>query len=372
VPDGRRPLSLWWAVSAAAVLGLVTLVTVLGALREPTRPGTSYDPSGRGFLAAYLLLDELGYPVARSRRASGGDVRWLLAPERSPRQVRALAEWVRDGGRLVLADPAGRVAGDLGLPLVVRRAAADADEEVTGPLRASLRGGPTRVDGGSPVQVWAEVGGRPLVSVHRLGRGEVWLVHRPEFLTNRLLDEADNGLVLCRLAEATLAGRAGPILFDEFFHGYRDRPGVTELLLTPPTLWVTVQALLLLAVVLWRNVPRFGAVRPLPAGSRRSREEFLDALAFLLARRADYGDGYRTARDALRRELAGELGLPADSDPSLVVRQAARYRGLSEERLARLLSADGPPAGDGPQAFVASLRELESLRHDFLARTHPH
>lgn len=358
-----RPVSLGWAVAAAVFLLLVAVSLVLGSLQEQPRPGTSYDSSNRGFLAAYLLLDELGYAASRSRTASGGEVRWLLFPEPSPRYARTLDAWVRQGGRLLLADDKTEFAAELGIALAVETVEADRDEEVSGALRGRLRGGDRRVDvRGDEGRVWARVDRSPLVTIHRRGRGEVWLVHRPAFLTNRLLKEADNGTVLCRLAEAMLKERSDTIAFDEFFHGLRERPGMTELLLTPPLVWVTVEGLLLLALVLWRNVPRFGPLRPPGALTRRSKEEYLDAVAVLLLRKGDRAEAYRSVRDALLRELERAFALPVGSAPALVAETAARYRGLSAERLSRLLSCDAPPA------FVDDLRELETVRDECLAR----
>src|SRR5436309_11859564 len=160
--DEGPSVNLKWAVAAAAVLLLFSVALILGAAKESPQPGSSYDASGCGLLASYLLLDELGYPVARSRQVRGGDVRWLLFPHGSPRQVRELAAWVRDGGRLVLADAEGVFASDLGLTVVPADPAPERDEEVTGPLSASLRGGETRVEALGPARVWAHVGDRPL------------------------------------------------------------------------------------------------------------------------------------------------------------------------------------------------------------------
>ena len=94
-------------------------------------------------------------------------------------------------------------------------------------------------------------------------------------------------------------------------------------------------------------------------------------MAFLLQRRGDHADAYRLARDALLHEMAREVGLPGDSEPRRIIEEAARYRGLSRERLAWLLDADAPPEGKGAHAFVDALRELETLRHDFLKTVSP-
>jgi hypothetical protein len=217
------------------------------------------------------------------------------------------------------------------------------------------------------MRVWAWVDGEPFVSIHTHGRGEIWLVHRPDFLRNGMIGKADNGIALCRLAEGMLADRPGKLALDEFFHGLRDRPGVLALLFSPPAVWVTIQGLLVLAFVLWRNLPRFGTVQSRPPARRRSREEYVDALAALLERKADHADAYARVRDAFLRELERDLGLPGGSDPALVARRAAASRAFPEDRLLRLLDARGLLSGTGPKALVRALNELETLRDEYFA-----
>src|SRR5262249_34588249 len=160
----------------------------------PLQPGTSYDASEHGFRAAYLLLDELHYPVYRSRRATEGQLRWLLFPEAAKREAPALEAWVRRGGKLLLATESSAFARDLGIDLewrpVEREVACQVDGEV---LRLSSEG--TRFAWrGRTGQAWPTAGGEPLVTIYPYGAGQVWLVHRPAFLSNRLLPEADNAV----------------------------------------------------------------------------------------------------------------------------------------------------------------------------------
>src|SRR5438105_4090893 len=70
---------LWWTVPAITFLLVICLALLLGG-PEPIKTGTSHDTLEQGFKAAYLLLEELGYPVTRSRHPTGGSVRWLLFP----------------------------------------------------------------------------------------------------------------------------------------------------------------------------------------------------------------------------------------------------------------------------------------------------
>lgn len=364
---GQSGFSLWWVVPAVAVPVLVLLGLIVGFSRDPIQSGSSYDPSDRGLLAAYLLLEELGYPVTRSREATGSNVRFVLNPSPAPRQARDLDAWIRNGGRLILADGDGAFSSTIGIEISAIGSGFDGVEETSGALTGRVKAGSLYVDWhGEDGRVWAKAGGLPFVTIYPRGRGEIWLIHRPQFLDNRLLREADNGLVLCRLAEASLDGKYGPIAFDEFFHGYRDRPGVVQLLLTSPAVWVTVHGLALLGVLMWRHVPRFGPLRPAESTSRRSREEFLEALAMLLARRGDRAEAYGVAQDALIRELERELGLPPGS-PEIVAAEAARVRNISAERLRKALDPDRPAAVARPQAFVEALRELEAIRDEFFA-----
>lgn len=364
--DSDYTRKLWWALPAGGFLLLLVLAMLFGGPQE-VKPGSSYDAGDRGFRAAYLLLEDLGYPVVRSRRLSGGPVRWALFPEADPKQAPSLDAWVQGGGVLVLADPKGDFSRDLGITLRTERRGGAVDEEpAAGPDVRRLAGGPDRVTWpGRQGRVWAEAGGEPFVTVYPHGRGEVWLLNRPDFVTNELLRRADNAVLLCRLAEAGLERRPGQLAFDEYFHGMRDRPGVVELLLRPPAVWVTVQGLLLLGLLLWHHGPRFGGVRPPPPPSRRSAAEFLDAVAALLARKKDYANAFWTVREEFRGDLERELGLPHGTPDERLADEAARRRGARPDALLRLLTAPGPPAGAGPAAFVKALQELETCRDDF-------
>ena len=99
------------------------------------------------------------------------------------------------------------------------------------------------------------------------------------------------------------------------------------------------------------------------ASRRRSKEEYLDAVAMLLLRKGDRAEAYRSAATPASR-TGTAFALPVEHAPALVAEAAARYRGLSAERLLHLLSCDEP------SAFVDVLRELETVRNECLAREH--
>lgn len=211
--------TLWWAVPFAAILLLLALAMLLGKQEDTTGRGTSYDASSSGYRAAYLLLEELGYPVTRSKRPTGGGARLVLAPAKPQKDDgQALEEWVREGGLLILADPSGDFAKTLGMPLNVEELDPDPGEEQASGL------GIARLVAGNKRVTWTGHRGRdlivagdgPVVTVHELGRGRVWLLNRPQFLTNKLIRRADNAVLLCRLADESARQKDGPLAFDEF------------------------------------------------------------------------------------------------------------------------------------------------------------
>jgi hypothetical protein len=363
-----RSLRLWWLVPAVGFLALIALALVFGEAPEQKTQGNSYDASPKGFRAAYVILDELGYPVTRSRRPGDGSVRFVLQPTASLGDAEGTREWVEDGGVLVLGDNTGEFSKAMGLNADVQRLdLREADRPATGPGVKRLAGGPTYVTWPNRHgDVWARADGKPFVTVYPLGDGEVWLLNRPEFVRNRFIGQADNAVLLARMADEVLRDHPGQLAFDEYYHGMRERPGIVRLLCTPPTLWITLEALLILGLVLWRQVPRFGPLRPIPPQRRRSKEEFLDAMASLLERKGDYADAYRTARDGLAREIEREFGLPAGTPPEVAAREAERRRLADRHSVLHVLTAEAVPTGAGPHAFLTALNELETIRHELL------
>jgi hypothetical protein len=373
------PISrLWWAVPAVGVILLALIAMVFGSDHETVAYGSSYDASGGGFRAAYLLLEETKFPVERSRRPSGGQVRWVLFPTTGAKDAAELDSWVKRGGLLLLAVDDTELAGHLGLRVSVSgthsrlRGLSEIEKGVPhdalAPDVQRLRTSQLEVTGPAGDRSWGQIDGRPLVTIYTRDRGEIWLLNRPDVLTNaNLRGDEDNAILVCRLAEAMLRNRPdGKLAFDEYSHGLRDRPDVVELLFRPPMLGVTLQVLLLAGLALWHFGTRFGPVVPAPPPSRRSKEEFLDAMAELLTRKADRVDAFRTVRDDLLRRLEIELGLPAHTPVKEIVGEVARRRHQPPGPLLQLLAADAPPGGTGLAAFLAAMHQLETVANECL------
>ncbi|OWK42243.1 DUF4350 domain-containing protein [Fimbriiglobus ruber] len=383
-PPPNPAARLWWAVPGVGIVVLAVISMLFGGGPEKVDFGTSYDASATGSRAAYLILQELGYPVERSRRPSGGDVRWVLFPTSTgAKEAAVLNDWVRRGGVLLLAVDDADLPNHLGLPVTVTNACSPKigvgrfgmtvpkpgekgqARTAEAPDVASLLAGSTEVDGPPGNRTWGEVAGKPLITIYTRDRGEIWLLHHPDVFTNVNLRGEDNAVLVCRLAGDMLDDHPnGRLIFDEYCHGLRDRPTATELLFRPPVLGVTLQVVLLTGLVLWHFGVRFGPLRTVPPPPRRSKEEFLDAMAELLTRHGDRADAFRTVRDDFQRRLELDLGLPHGTPVDVIAREAARRRGVGSDLLLELLSAPGPPTGRGAAAFLTALHQLETTADD--------
>ena len=361
---------LWWAVPSAGVLVLMALAMLFGSSDTQRQQGTSYDASSKGLRAAYLFLEDLGYPVARSRRATGGSVRFVLFPKSGQKEAEIVDEWVRRGGILVLADDTGEYAEKMGVHLKIRSLEIDADQlSASGPAGVSKLA-PGKLEAVWPGQmgrVWAAVEEDSALTVYERGRGQLWLVNRPELFDNKHLRQADNAILLSRLADEVLEKRGGDLNFDEFVHGLRDRPDVVELLLRPPTLWITILGFMFVGLIVWHFAPRFGKFQPEARPRRRSKEEFLDAMASLLERKGDSGAAYAVVRDDILRSVEAELGLPNGIPVEQLVATAISYRGKQIESTLKPLETV-LRSGASQTTFLTALNELENTRDRFFGK----
>lgn len=360
---------LWFAIPACTVVAAlaISLLVAQDDSQASSASGTSYDASKSGFRALYLILDELGYDIERTRRVAGGAVRWALAPLK-PKANDAVhvVNWVQKGGRLLLADGTGDLATALGLEVNVDDAAPTDLLPTTMDDVKQLAPGkvivvPAKDDG----RLWAGAGGDPLISIHQVGQGEVWLLQRPLALANEQMRQADNAIFAARLAEAMSDGKPGNIRVDEYCHGLRSRPGVLELMFQPPMRTVAIQAIIFAVLMLWSAAVRFYPLRPLPKARRRSKEEFLNAMGDLLHRHGDTAAAFRTIQGDVNRKLAERIGLPANTHPDTLVEIASRRRPMSNETR-ELLTRAAPPTGR--TGFVNSIQKLDEVEHELTRR----
>jgi hypothetical protein len=325
------------AIAVAVVL--VSMLALAVLLRTRERAPSRIDPRSSTFLATPMgarallsLADELDM-LTRRRLESyttppADDVRLtvVLAPSEAftPREVRTLLDWVRDGGTLFYAMGGGRrLADSLGLyrkPLefersVMRRGRGAVATASAVPLVAGVGVLDTFhyafTDSTKPLRargalVLGSAREMPTVLSFGVGAGRVIAFSDVAPLTNDALRDGGVALLFARVAEAA-AGASGIIEFDENHHGYRAGGGPWAGLrsfLGTSAGYTALQFALAGVLLLLLAARRFGEPHRPPPARRRSPIEHVEALATAYQR----AGARRTARKLLLEGLQRRLG----------------------------------------------------------------
>lgn len=150
--------------------------------------------------------------------------------------------------------------------------------------------------------------GAPVVARQTIGRGEVFLIAVPEIFQNQHL-RARNGVLLL----TALAGTNRPVYFDESIHGFEASDGAVALM-KEWGLGPFLVALALIGIVFfWRNATSIG---PREDDYRETRSDAVDLVRSLgaLYRSATNDDeAIAMYREALTRSVAAQTGLRGDA-----------------------------------------------------------
>jgi hypothetical protein len=156
----------------------------------------------------------------------------------------------------------------------------------------------------------------------------VYLVADPDLLNNQGLGRGDNAAAVYRFLVSSL-GATG-VVFDETIHGFNRTPGLLAEALRFPMVLGVLQSLLLLGVVLWAGMGRFGKPLPAAPGLAAGKEILIDNTAKLLAGGGYAGDSLLLYFRQTTRAVAAHYFLPPD------LRDGERL-----DRLDRLTRASG-------------------------------
>jgi hypothetical protein len=357
-----------WKIGLGVLAALVAVdlaLRLLGSVTggTPGGPESSSYATGRTGLGAYAeLLGHSGHSVDRLRkpphslRLDPAETVVLLDPPFvAKRDATALRDFVTAGGRLVaggadhewlrflLAEPPGGDAPGVRLPSVSRELAHVRHVE-TAAVRAWSSPGSARALLGGP--------GAVVLAAADVGRGRVLFLADPSPLQNRLLDRQDNAQL-----GLDLAGRpVRPVAFLETYHGYGSSSGLSAL----PLSWKLLLGGLGLAALVYlvargrRLGPPESAERELPP----PRQEYVDAVAALLARTRKRDEAVAGVRRRARAAVLQRADLPADADDD-ALQAAGRRLGLPDDELAALV---GPARSDDDVLAVG--RALARIGHD--------
>lgn len=345
LPASDRRLLLW---AGAIILVLVVALAVQSSDQEESVIPSSYSSGSHGAKAAYLLLKAEGYNVDRWEQspdalpADAENTTLVMAYPFTPptkQEKVSLQLYLSRGGRILAT---GSTAS-LFLP-----EAEIAPQPMAGPawktfqpqlLTPLTRAGAIKM---VPGAYWKHSstcclvhyadGGRPIVVSYPVGKGEViwWASATP--LTNAGITEAGN---LPLLLNSLGGSRDVRILWDEYFHGYRQTLG--GYMAQPPLTFGLLQCFLLLGVLLLTFSRRSLPIHPAQAKSRLSPLEFVQTLGGLYRRASATRAALEVPYLRFRTVAARRLGLQPDLPVDALARSVRNRFGYKDDSLPGLL-----------------------------------
>jgi hypothetical protein len=313
----------------AVLMAAVTVAFAPGNGGESSVP-SSYDSGSGGARAAFLLLEQLHYPVRRwedsplrLREVNPHAVLILAEPTELPENSEraALLRFVRNGGRVLFCGErlnrffAGANLSDSEPGREWKQFPADLPSPFTRNARSISM---------EPRTSWKQLGASelglyggdtPAVISWEMGKGELlwWAAATP--LTNAGLDKADNLTLFLNAVSAAGNEPEREIYWDEYFHG--QRRSLWSYVGGTPVKWGLVQVGLLCGAILFTFGRRWGPVIAPRTESRLSPLEFVDTLGALYQRAGATSVaaivGYRHLRLAATHMLGLPVGI-ADAD----------------------------------------------------------
>ena len=153
-----------------------------------------------------------------------------------------------------------------------------------------------------------------LVLTTYVGDTEVTVVTDPDIFNNAGLTRPGNAAFAVTLIDQLRQG--GPVVFDETMHGFAEEPSLWRGMFRFPLALVTLHVVLLMIVVLWAGIGRFGPTRvalpPLAAG----KEYLVRNTAALLRLAGHHGHALERYLAAAVEAVRHELHAPRDQTPA--------------------------------------------------------
>jgi hypothetical protein len=363
-----RQLLLWAAV---IVMVLVIALAVFSSSQQESEVTTSYSADSAGAKAAFMLLEEQGYKVERWEQspnqlpANVANTTLVLASPFSPpskEEKISLQLFLSRGGRILATGYTASLflpQGDSVPEAFAGPAWKSFEPQLLSPL---TRAGTIRM---SPSAYWKNShacclvhyadADRPVVVSYKIGKGEViwWASSVP--LTNAGISAAGNLALLLN----SLGDRDVDILWDEYFHGYRQTLGAY--LSEPPLMFGLLQCFLLLVVVVLTFSRRSVPIHPLQENSRLSPLEFVETLGGLYHRAKASHAALEVPYMRFRTIVTRRLGLPTDisaDDMARSLKNRLAYKNSSLPELLRRIEATLAQDESSEEIVLGLVQEL--------------
>jgi hypothetical protein len=359
-------------VLGIAMLLLMTLVAWLNSDERDQGEGypSSYSVLRRGGKAAFLLLQQSGYPVERWEKSprelpneAAGVTLLIAGPESQPQpqDYSALVRFVLHGGQIL-------IAGTIPDRFVPQSAVEVGDSRVGNSectpvaLTHLTRGGPISQDGDlawkpanlASIVHFKDDDDKPVIVSYALGSGRViwWASALP--LTNAGIRERGNlNLLLNSLDDSKR------ILWDEYYHhehslesAHRDNPA---------QMWALGQAAFFGILLVLTFSRRSGPTLPVLRESRLSPLEFVETLGNVFQRARGTQVAVEIALNRLQQLAAKRLGIRGASSSSEIVLAMTQHGLKLAPNVAALVGASNDAAIDTQLSEKQALEYVRAL-----------
>lgn len=355
------------------LLALLTLAVVVGRLIGPgsrARFPSSFVGDAEGLLAFRRVLETLPRPVEILTRPydelpAGPGLLIVATPLQravDAREETALRAWLDGGGALLVVDDAGiteqshrlfTLLDDAGLsrqlPVV------DLDPSTLLPERPAVtpaRGAPVSPSGDdlATLRLHRDAGLLPdsdaiplayndtpevVAAEGRLGQARVVRVMGP-LLANDRIALGDHLTFAMRLVDDLRDD--GPVVFDEYHHGYGGMVSVVRNLDAAALMWVAASALIAAALYALARGIRFGPPRAVPEPPRRSSLEFVRSMASLYQRADARDHALEAMTQRVRREARQRWSIQPKAGTARLGLEIAQRSGVAHDRVLELMA----------------------------------
>jgi hypothetical protein len=398
-PVFSRRLLISWIAGAVAIFALSLYFMGSGELGDADVAGpNTFSPSAIGHEGIADVLQQLGYPVVKSRsnsleKLSPGSVLVIAEPRHSTQTeetIRALLAakiillvlpkwtgvpseqrigWVREVGEgptaaaqwaLGLVAPRGEIVRESG-PVTWSTNTLNVAPNPDTPVQL-IRGDRLRpVVGATQGMLVGEIADRD----HR-----VWVLADPDIISNHGLARG-NAAVAVALIKALHRGN-GSVVFDETVHGLLVRTASPFLLLFRfPFVVATTQGLIAVALLLWATLGRFGAPQTAPPALSAGRESLLQNMAKLVEFTGHQDVMVRRYAQETVRDVAAQLHAPRElSGAGLLawLQRVGLARGVRIDcaDLLRQAEETGPARRRNPSNLVRLARDIHQWKGEIV------
>lgn len=408
----RRALRWVIGVAVASFLAAI-LLTAFGPelAPAPSAGADSFSYSALGHHGLVELLRGAGLTVVARTvpGGAGGGPRWpVILAEPDPSRVegglaghldRLIAGAQEDGGAAVVVLPKWQARPSSTRPGWVEEVATRPTDEIVHELRTlaptwfsalELRRGDTT---GLATCHWAATGLD--VSIHRsvaqsvaptggfdpiltcpegllvARKGDVWVIADPDLVNNHGLAHPENAAAILQLLKEHPYLQARGATFDETIHGFTWSDSLLAEAFRFPLWPATFQAALLLGLVLWAGMGRFGKPLPATRGLAAGKDLLIENTAALLGAGGHLADSLQRYHRQTVAAVAAALALPAGlSEPEMLAAlvRIGQRRGCRHDphRLAQRIGAlSGRP--DAARRALEIARDLHTWRQEMAA-----